>query len=82
MDPKLVVVALSEFTKLTQQMASAEQKKDTKTLQALSPKADTLTQKLGPDYLRLMDGLDQEDENSSEGKEFAAAFGSLGKQCK
>jgi len=74
--------AYGEFTKLTQQMALADQRKDTKTLQALSPKADTLTQRLGPDYVRLMDGLDQMDENSSAGKEFAAAFDSLGKQCK
>ena len=63
---KTKMQAYCEFTKLTQQMAQAEQKKDTKTLQTRGQKADALTQKLGPDYLRLMDGLDQVDENSSD----------------
>ena len=71
-----------DLSKLNQQMAQAEEKKDTKTLEALGPKADALMEKLGPDYAKLMDGLDQVDENSAEGKEFAAAFDTLDKQCK
>jgi hypothetical protein len=39
-------------------------------------------QRLGPDYVKLLDGFEQVDENSSEGKEFAAAFDSLEEQCK
>jgi len=71
-----------DLAKLNEQMEQAENKKDTKTLQNLGAKVDNLTQKLGPDYIKLMDGLDQVDENSSEGKEFAAALDSLDKQCK
>jgi len=79
---KIKMQTYCDLSKLNQQMAQADQKKDTKTLQTLGQKADALTQKLGPDYLKLMDGLDQVDENSSDGKEFAATFGSLAKQCK
>ena len=71
-----------DLGKLNQQMAAADEKKDTKTLQDLGPKADALMEKLGPDYAKLMDGLDQVDENSAEGKEFAASFDTLDKQCK
>jgi hypothetical protein len=71
-----------DLAKLNQQMAAADEKKDTKALQDLGPKADTLMEKLGPDYAKLMDGLDQVDENSAEGKDFAAAFDTLDKQCK
>jgi hypothetical protein len=71
-----------DLGKLNQQMAAADEKKDTKTLQNLGPKADALAEKLGPDYNKLMDGLEQVDENSQEGKDIAAAFDSLDKQCK
>jgi hypothetical protein len=71
-----------DLVKLNQQMAKLDEKKDAKTLQSLGQKADGLTQKLGPDYLKLMDGLEQVDVNSSDGKEFAATFDALGKQCK
>jgi hypothetical protein len=78
-----------DLAKLNQQMAQACQKKDTKTLQTLGQKADALTQKLDPDYVKLMDGLDQVDENSGEGNDMATSFDeiaaareSLDKQCK
>jgi hypothetical protein len=74
--------AYCDLGKLNQQMAAADEKKDTKTLQDLGPKADALAEKLGPDYNKLMDGLEQVDENSTEGKDIAAAFDSLDKQCK
>ena len=79
---KAKVQSYCDLAKLNQQMAQAEEKKDTKTLQTLGPKADALMEKLGPDYAKLMDGLDQVDENSAEGKDFAAAFDTLDKQCK
>jgi hypothetical protein len=71
-----------DMSKLNQQMAKLDEKKDAKTLQSLGQKADDLMQKLGPDYLKLMDGLDQLDEKSSEVKEFGTALGALDKQCK
>ena len=71
-----------DVSKLNQQMAKLDEKKDAKTLESLGQKADDLAQKLGPEYATLMEGLDQVDENSSEAKEFGAAFGALDKQCK
>jgi hypothetical protein len=71
-----------DLSKLNQQMANLDQKKDAKTLQSLGQKAEPLMQKLGPEYLKVMDGLDQMDENSNEAKEFGAILGSLDKQCK
>ena len=71
-----------DLFKPNQQMAKLDEKKDAKTLQSLGQKADDLMQKLGPDYLKLMDGLDQVDEKSSEAKDFGTALASLDKQCK
>jgi hypothetical protein len=38
--------------------------------------------KIGPEYVALMDGLSEIDENSSEGKQIAAALDSLDKLCR
>jgi hypothetical protein len=37
--------------------------------------------KIGPEYVALMDGLSEIDENSSEGKQITAALDSLDKLC-
>jgi hypothetical protein len=71
-----------QLSKLNDQIAAADQKKDTKTMQSLSEQADALEQKMGPDYAKVMDGLYQVDENSALGKQIAAAFDPLDKQCK
>ena len=70
-----------QLAKLNDQIAAADQKKDTKTMQTLSEQADALEQKMGPDYAKIMDGLYQVDENSALGKQIAAAFEPLEKQC-
>jgi hypothetical protein len=70
-----------DMGKLNEQMIQAEQKNDTKSLEALGRHADDLAQKIGPEYIALMDGLALIDENSSEGKGFVAAFESLDKLC-
>jgi hypothetical protein len=71
-----------DLAKLNQQMSGLDEKKDAKTLQDLGTKADALVEKLGPDYAKLMDGLDQVDENSAEGKDFATSLDALDKLCK
>jgi hypothetical protein len=71
-----------QLSKLNDQIAAADQKKDTKTMQTLSEQADALEQKMGPDYAKVMDGLYQVDENSALGKQIGAAFDPLDKQCK
>ena len=71
-----------DMGKLQEQMEQAEQKKDNKALEALSAKADSLLQQIGPEYLKMMEGLDEVDPNSDEGNQFAAVFGTLDRQCK
>jgi ABC-type transporter Mla subunit MlaD len=73
--------AYCKLNKLQEQMSQLDEKKDAKKLQALATQADSEAQKLGPDFERMMDGLDQVDENSAEGKDFAAILGGLDGKC-
>ena len=79
---KAKVQAYCDIGKLQDQMEQAGKKKDNKTIEALGAKVDSLAQQIGPDYVKLMDGLDQVDPNSAEGKQFTAVFDPLDKQCK
>ena len=79
---KTMMQRYCELSKLAQQTAKLNEKTDAKTIESLAQKADDLEQKLGPDYIKLMDELDQLDDKSSEAKEFGAAFSALDKQCK
>jgi hypothetical protein len=71
-----------KLAKLQQQMSTLDEKKDAKKMQALAQQADGEAQKLGPDFEKMMDGLEQVDENSAEGKKFAAILGTLDSKCK
>jgi hypothetical protein len=71
-----------DMGKLQEQMEQANQKKDNKAIEALSAKADSLVQQIGPEYVKMMEELDEVDPDSDEGKQFAAVLGSLDKQCK
>jgi hypothetical protein len=73
--------AYCDLSKLNDQMMAADEKKDTKALDALGKQADALIDKLGPEYSKMMDGLDQVDPNSPEGKEYEAILGGLDKLC-
>jgi hypothetical protein len=79
---KAKLKAYCDMGKLQEQMEQADQKKDNKALEALGAKADSLAQQIGPDYAKVMDGLDEVDPNSAEGKRFTAVFDPLVKQCK
>ena len=70
-----------DIVKLDQQTAEAVLKNDPNKLETLVIQADDLAQKIGPEYVALMDGLPQIDENSSEAKQITAAFDSLDKLC-
>jgi hypothetical protein len=70
-----------QLAALNDQMAEADQKKDQKALNTLGAQADEVAQKIGPEYLKLMDGLSEIDENSSEGKELGALLAPLDKLC-
>jgi hypothetical protein len=75
------VQAYCQIGKLNEQMAEADQKKDQKTLDALGKQADALADKLGPEYIKLMEGLEQVDPNSALGKQMETLFAPLDKRC-
>jgi len=78
---KVKTQAYCDLTKLEGQVKAADQKNDTKTLEALSKRAASLVDKLGPEYFNLMDGLEQVDPKSSEAKEFMSILSGLDKRC-
>ena len=78
---KVKTQAYCDLTKLEGEVEAADQKKDTKTLEALSKQAEALIDKLGPEYYRLMDGLEQVDPKSNEAKEFMSILSELDKRC-
>ncbi len=73
--------AYCALVKVEDQMAALDPKKDEKKLEQLSDQADALADKIGPDYVKLMQGLEQVDENSAEGKELATILSQLDKLC-
>jgi hypothetical protein len=73
--------AYCDSKKLYDQMAAAYKKNDSKTADALNKQADALVDKLGPEYSKMMDGLEQVDQNSGEAKEFMAILSGLDKLC-
>jgi hypothetical protein len=73
--------AYCDLTNLEGQVKAAEQKNDTKTLDALSKQADALVDKLGPEYYKLMDGLEEVDPKSTEAQEFMSIISELDKRC-
>jgi ABC-type transporter Mla subunit MlaD len=73
--------AYCDLTKLYDQVEAAQQKTDTKTIETLSKQADALIHKLGPEYSKLLDGLEQVDPKSNEAKEFTSILSALDKKC-
>src|SRR5207248_9624424 len=73
--------AYCNLTKLEGQVEAAAQKNDAKTLEALNKQANALLDKLGPEYFKLMDGLEQVDPKSSEATEFMSILSELDKPC-
>jgi len=78
---KAKVATYCQLNKVNEQMSQVSEK-DQKKMQTLGEQADALMQKLGPDYAKIMEGLDSVDENSAEGKQYAALFQPLDAQCK
>ena len=70
-----------DIVALGEQMDAAAQKKDEKKLDELSQKVDELSAKVGPEYVALMNGLENVDPNSKEGEEFGTILEGLDKLC-
>jgi hypothetical protein len=81
-DDKVKTQQFCDVEKLEQQIAEAEQKQDTKRVEELTKQVDDLADKIGAEYVAMMDGLPQIDENSTEGKQIEATLASLEKLCR
>jgi hypothetical protein len=70
-----------DLGKLDDQIGEAQDKKDQKKVDELTKQSDAMSQKLGPEYISLMTGLQQIDPTSPEGKDFSTALEALDKLC-
>jgi hypothetical protein len=78
---KVKTQAYCDLTKLEGQVKALQQNTDTKTAETLIKQAEALIDKLGPEYFKLMDGLERVDPKSSEAKEFMSILSELDKGC-
>jgi len=70
-----------DIGKLNEQIEEADEKKDVKKTEELSQQIDALGKKLGPEYAALMDGLQELDPESEDGKKIGLMFEPLDKLC-
>ena len=77
---KVKTQAYCDLNKLYDHLKAVQQN-DTKTVETLTNQASALIYKLGPEYLKLMDGLEQVDRKSSQAKEFMSILSELDKRC-
>ena len=78
---KAMAQAYCDLSKLSDKVEAAGQKNDTKKIETLTKQVDALTAKLGPEYSKLIDGLEEVDPDSSEAKEFMSILSELDKLC-
>lgn len=70
-----------DIGKLNEQIEEADEKKDIQKTEELSQQIDALGKKLGPEYAALMDGLQEVDPESEDGKQIGLMFEPLDKLC-
>ncbi len=70
-----------EIADLGDDISQAIDKKDESKIEALFAKADELGDKIGPEYVALMDGLQDLDPDSKEGQEIGTILEGLDKLC-
>jgi hypothetical protein len=71
-----------ELGKLEDETAKAEDANDAKAIEALVSKAEALAQQIGPEYVKLVEGLELIDPKSVEGEQFGAVLSELDDKCK
>ena len=76
---KVKTQAYCDLTKFEE--VSSKQFGKRRTVEMLTKQAEALVDKLGPEYFKLMDGLEQVDPNSNEAKEFMSILSELDKNC-
>ena len=78
---KVKTQAYCDLTKLSDKIETEGQKNDAKIVEMLAEQADALLGKLGPEYSKLIDGLEQVDLTPGEAKEFMSILSGLDKLC-
>jgi hypothetical protein len=71
-----------ELGKLEDETAKAEDANDIKAAEALVSKAEALAQQIGPEYVKLLEGLELIDPKSVEAEQFGAVLSELDDKCK
>ena len=78
---KVKTQAYCDLGKLFDQIQVAKKENDSDTIQALGKQLLPLVDKLGPEYLKVIAGLEQVDLTSSEGEELLSILSELDKRC-
>jgi hypothetical protein len=78
---KIKTQAYCDIQKLAEQVAEANEKKDSEKVNQLFDKIETLERSLGPEYVALMNGIQDIAENDELRAEFLSAFGTLARLC-
>jgi len=78
---KVKTQAYCDLGKLFDQIQVAKENNDSNTIQALGKQLRPLVDKLGPEYVKVITGMDQVDLTSSEGEELLSILSELDKRC-
>ena len=73
--------AYCELGGIHDQLRQALDNQDAKAIDALVAKADAMEQQLGPEYDKVIEGLELVDLSSAEGQEIAEVFKALQERC-
>ena len=73
--------AYCELGEIHYQMQQALGNQDANAIDALVAKSDALEQQLGPEYDRVVEGLERVDFNSAEGQQIAEVFKAVQEKC-
>src|SRR5215472_15038384 len=78
---KVKTQAYCDLAKVLDQIQVAKDKNDSNTIQTLGKQLLPLVDKLGPEYVKVIEGMDQVDLTSSEGEELLSILSELDKRC-
>jgi flagellar motility protein MotE (MotC chaperone) len=78
---KIKTQAYCDIQKLAEQVAEANEKKDVERVNELFEKIETLEKTIGPEYVALIDGVQDIAKNEQLRAEFLSAFGALARLC-
>ena len=78
---KVKTQAYCDLAKLFDEIQVAKENDDSNTMQALGKQLLPLVDKLGPEYVKVIEGMDQVDLTSSEGEELLSILSELDKRC-